>query len=106
MGVLNVTEQSFDEQVLQSSLPVLVDFAAEWCGPCKMMAPILEEVAQELDGKIDIAKIDVDQAQTLAGKYNVMSIPNLMIFKDGKVVEQMKGAMAKDQLLAKINPHL
>jgi len=106
MSVLSVNDQNFDEQVLQSSLPVLVDFAAEWCGPCKMMGPIIDEVAQELDGKIDVAKIDVDQAQSLAGKYNVMSIPNLIIFKNGKVAEQMTGAMAKDQLLAKINPHL
>jgi len=106
MSLLDVNEQNFDEKVLQSEVPVLVDFSAEWCAPCKIMGPILDEVAKEMEGKCHVATINVDEAQILAGKYNIMAIPNMMIFKNGKVAEQITGAMAKEQLLAKINPHL
>jgi len=106
MGVLNINERNFDEKVLRSKVPVLVDFSAEWCGPCKMMNPIIDEVAKELEGRMDIIKINVDEAQGLDANYNVMSIPNMIIFKNGKIAAQMTGAIARDQLIEKINPHL
>jgi thioredoxin 1 len=106
MGVIHVTEKNYEEEILGSSLPVLVDFWAEWCGPCLMVGPIIEEIASELNGKLKVVKVNVDEAQELAAKYNIMSIPTLMIFKQGQVVEQMIGAMPKGQLLAKINSSL
>ena len=106
MGVTQVTEKNFESEVLKSNLPVLVDFWAEWCGPCKVISPIVDEIAQDLEGKLKVVKVNVDDAQELAGKYNIMSIPTLLIFKEGESVEQIVGAMSKDQLLDKINPQL
>jgi len=106
MGAVHITSKNFDSEVLKSTLPVLVDFWAEWCGPCRMIGPVVEEIAGELDGKLKVAKVNVDEAQELAAKYNVMSIPTLMIFKDGKVVSQMVGAMPKASLLAKVKPFI
>ena len=106
MSVLNVTDKNFDQEVLKSDLPVLVDFWAEWCGPCRMVSPIVDEIAEELQGKLKVVKVNVDEAQDLAGNYQVMSIPTLLIFKDGEIVEQIVGAMSKDQLLKKINPKI
>ena len=106
MAVLNVTNKDFETQVLKSDLPVLVDFWAEWCGPCKMIGPIVEEIAQELEGKLKVVKVNVDEAQDLAGSYNVMSIPTLIIFKGGKTTEQIVGAVPKDQILEKINAQI
>ncbi|VAW13604.1 Thioredoxin [hydrothermal vent metagenome] len=103
MALLTLTEKNFDSEVLKSDLPVLVDFWAEWCGPCKMVSPIVDEISTELEGKLKVGKVNVDEAQTLAQKYNVMSIPTLFVFKGGEVVEQIIGAMSKDQLLEKIN---
>jgi len=103
---VHVTDQAFEKTVLQSPVPVIVDFWAPWCGPCKMLSPIVDQIADELQGKAKIVKIDVDQAQELAAKFNIMSIPNLLIFKDGAVVEQLVGVMPKDQLLEKINAYL
>jgi thioredoxin 1 len=106
MGALHVTENNFDAEVMKSTLPVLVDFWAEWCGPCRMVGPIVEEIATELNGKLKVAKINVDEAQGLAASFNVMSIPTLMVFKGGKVVAQMVGAMPKEALINKIKPFL
>jgi thioredoxin 1 len=106
MGALHLNEKNFDQEVLKSNLPVLVDFWAPWCGPCRAIAPIIEELSTELQGKMKVAKVDVDEAQDLAAQFEVSSIPTLLIFKNGKVVEEMLGAMPKSQLLAKIQPHL
>jgi thioredoxin 1 len=106
MGALHLTDKNFVEEVMQSNIPVLVDFWAEWCGPCRAIGPIVEELAGELQGKMKVAKVDVDQAQDLAAEYDVRSIPTLLVFKNGKVVEEIIGAVPKPQLLSKIKPHL
>jgi thioredoxin 1 len=106
MSALQLTEQNFEQEVLKSDIPVLVDFWAEWCAPCRAIAPIVEELAVELQGKLKVAKLDVDAAQDLAAQYDVRSIPTLLIFKNGKTVQEILGAMPKAQLLAKIQPHL
>ena len=101
-----ITDQNFEEKVLKSELPVLVDFYAEWCGPCKMMTPVIEEMAKEYEGKASIYKLDVDGNQVTAGKFQVMSIPTLFIFKDGQVVEQLVGYQDKAALTARLDSHL
>ncbi|NOZ28980.1 MAG: thioredoxin [Chloroflexi bacterium] len=101
-----VTDATFEEEVLQSDIPVLTDFWAEWCGPCKMIAPILEEIAEEYDGKLKVAKLDVDQNPATMTTYGIMSIPTLILFKNGEEVERLIGAMPKARLLSKIKPHL
>ncbi len=97
-SIAHVSDDQFDEQVLKSSEPVLVDFWAEWCGPCKMIAPILDEVATSYAGKLKVAKINIDQNQKTPRSYNVRGIPTLMIFKDGKVQATQIGAVSKSQL--------
>ncbi len=106
MSLLNLTEKNFDDEVMKSPLPVLVDFWAEWCGPCRVISPIVEEIANEYKGKLKVAKLNVDEAQELAIRYGVMSIPTLMVFKGGKVVNQIIGAMSKDQLIDKLKGSL
>jgi thioredoxin 1 len=99
---INVGEQTFDQVVLQSDIPVLVDFWAAWCGPCRMVAPVLDEIAQEHDGKILIAKVDVDNEPALAARYRITSIPAMKVFKNGEEVRELIGAMPKQQIEAQL----
>ena len=98
-----VTTDTFEEKVLKSTVPVLVDFWAEWCPPCKMIAPILEEISGDYDGRALICKLNVDENQAIAQKYGIRSIPTLLFFKDGQIQDQVVGAMPKDQLSARID---
>lgn len=99
------TDENFQKEALESNLPVLVDFYADWCGPCKMVAPIVAELANEYEGVFKIGKINVDEEPDTAGKYRVMSIPTLIIFKDGKPVDTIVGAVPKKALLDKLEAH-
>lgn len=101
-----VTDSSFDQEVLRSAQPVLVDFWATWCGPCRMIAPILEQLADEEATRLKIAKLDVDQNPDTAQRFGVMSIPTLLLFKGGQPVERLVGYMPKEQLVRRLNPHL
>lgn len=99
---IEVTDASFEKDVLKSDIPVLVDFWAVWCAPCLMIAPILEELAAEKEGKLKVAKVDVDNNPEIAMKFGIRSIPTLLIFKDGQVVDQMIGAVAKAMIESKL----
>ena len=98
MATVKVTDASFEDEVLKSETPVLVDFWAEWCGPCRMIAPALEEIAQELQGKVTIAKVNIDEEPEWASKYNVRSIPTMLVFKGGEKVAEKLGAAPKSAL--------
>ncbi len=101
-----VTDETFEAEVLQSSAPVLLDFWAEWCGPCKMIAPILDAVSTEYAGRLTVAKMNIDESPNTPPKYNVRGIPTLMLFKDGSVVATKVGALSKSQLVAFIDSNL
>ncbi len=101
-----VTDASFDSEVLQSTTPVLVDYWAEWCGPCKMIAPILEDVSKEYSGKLKVAKLNIDENQETPAKYGIRGIPTLMLFKNGNIEATKVGALSKSQLTAFIDSNL
>ena len=106
MGALKVSEKNFEAEVLKSPIPVLVDFWAEWCPPCKAISPMIDELAEEMKGKLKVVKVNVDESQDLAASHNIMSIPTLLIYKGGEPVDFIIGAVGKDQLMEKIKPQL
>lgn len=101
-----VDESTFQDEVLSSSGPVLVDFSAVWCGPCKMLDPIVEQLATELTGKLKVVKLDVDNSPNIAMQYQILGVPTLMLFVDGESRERINGYQPKDRILSKLNPHL
>jgi thioredoxin 1 len=98
LNIINLTQDNFAKEVLESSTPILVDFWAEWCGPCKMIAPVLDELAEEYDGKVKIGKVNIDNEQGLAAEYGVRAIPTLLLFQNGQVAEQIVGLKSKRDL--------
>jgi len=103
---VELNEQNFQQEVLASPIPVLVDFWAEWCGPCKVLSPIVEEIGKEYEGKLKIGKVNVDENNNLAMRYGVMSIPTLKVFKGGQLVGEMVGAAPKNMIEATLAPHI
>ena len=99
MEVIRLNNDNFNKEVMEADKTVLIDFYADWCGPCKMMSPIIDKIAEELDGNVKICKLNVDEAQDMAMKYNVMSIPTLIIFKNGSVVDTIVGLRSKEEIL-------
>ena len=100
---IEVTEETFQATVLENTLPVIVDFWAAWCPPCKILGPIIEEISDDYDGKVIVCKVDVDKNQSLAQKYNIRSIPTVLFIKGGEIKDQVAGALPKDQLIPKID---
>ena len=100
MAVIHLSKDNFNEEVLESKVPVMVDFWATWCGPCKMMAPVLDEVSQEVGNKAAVYKVDVDQEMALAQQFNIMSVPTMIVFKGGKPVQQFVGMQPKQTITA------
>ena len=105
-NVLEVTDDSFDTEVLQSGVPVLVDFWAEWCGPCRMLAPTVEALAKEYAGKVKVAKVNVDENPATPSRFNIQGIPTLLLFKGGQVREQLVGTQPKSTVEKALNKHL
>lgn len=103
---LHLTDATFTTEVLQSNIPVVIDFWATWCGPCRMIAPIIEEMAKDYDGKAKICKLDVDNNPDTATQYGIRSIPTVLIFKSGKVVDSVIGAVPKQQIIDRLEAHL
>ncbi|MDK8496099.1 MULTISPECIES: thioredoxin [Corynebacterium] len=105
-NVKNVTTDTFRKDVIESDKPVVVDFWAEWCGPCKKLSPILEEVAEELDGQVTVAKVNVDEERNLGAMFQIMSIPNVLIFNHGEKVDEFVGLRSKDDIVAQVKKQL
>ena len=105
-SLLNVTDANFEDEVIGSDLPVLVDFWAVWCGPCRMVSPFVEQIAEEYKDRLKVAKLNVDENQSVPAKYGIMSIPTLLLFKGGEPKETIVGALPKDMIVAAISKHL
>ncbi len=106
MAELEITEQNFENEVLKSDMPVLIDFWAEWCGPCKILSPTVDELAKEYEGKLKVGKVNVDEQGSLSTHYGVMSIPTLKFFKNGQIVGELVGAAPKSTIEAEIKRHI
>jgi thioredoxin 1 len=102
----DVNETEFQQEVLDSSMPVLVDFTAEWCGPCKMLSPIVDEIANQYEGKLRVVKVDADANQQVMQQYGILGLPTLMLFKNGEAVERITGFKTKEKILGKLDSHL
>ena len=105
-NIIEINEDSFENEVLQAEMPVLVDFSAVWCGPCKMLDPVVEELAGDWDGQVKFVKLDVDHSPQIAMNYQVMGVPTLMLFNAGEVKERLTGYMPKNKIVSKLSPHL
>ena len=106
MEILNIDQASFQQEVLEAGIPVLVDFSAEWCGPCKMLDPVVKQLAQEWDGRVKVVKLDIDENPDLTVQYEVMGVPTLMLFVKGKPVQRISGYMPKDKLVGKFKAYI
>ena len=103
---IDITQNTFKSEVVESDVPVLVDFWAEWCGPCQKLSPILDEIAEELDGKVKVTKVDMDEERTLGSLFQVLTIPHVLIFKDGQKVDEFSSVRPKAEILSRLEPHL